>query len=143
MSESISDLASQIISEAGQTPTAPAGAAGSPDVSEQALNDMGISQDAVDSFILEAVEAAPDCAGVVKETTSAGSLGVNMAGGEPKPEKKKFNHEAATRKALRDSDGTTVGNATFSTVRTDARKKKAIYEALSVKKKKKVTYKVK
>ena len=80
--ESISDLASQIISGAGQTPSAPAGAAGSPDVSEQALNDMGISQEAVDSFILEAVEAAPDCAGVVKETTSVGSIGVNQSGGE-------------------------------------------------------------
>ena len=143
--ESISDLASQIISGAGQTPSAPAGAAGSPDVSEQALNDMGISQEAVDSFILEAVEAAPDCAGVVKETTSAGGIGVNLSGGEnakPDAERRRLLQKLGSKKHQRHSE-------TFSTpeqaeklrvlstkTRNESVKKTSIYEALSVKKKK-------
>ena len=144
--ESISDLASQIISGAGQTPSAPAGAAGSPDVSEQALNDMGISQEAVDSFILEAVEAAPDCAGVVKETTSAGGIGVNLSGGEnakPDAERRRLLQKLGSKKHQRNSEILSTSDQaeklrvlSTKTRQNESVKKTSIYEALSVKKKK-------
>lgn len=101
--QSIGDLASDIMTESGMTPTAPAGKAGSPDISQDALSEMGILQEDVDYFITEAINASVEPE-VVKETTTVGSLGVNLAGpGKPTLKLKK--------------------------------KKKTIYEALSVKKK--------